>query len=122
MLYPTSPLLSKGRVSEGIDIIEKGDFESVISVVEDRGHYWVDTEKGYERFYPRILENRQLVKPLFKENGAIYITKKDVLMKKNVLVGTSVGFLLMHESESVDIDEPLDFQKCEMLLKSRMQS
>lgn len=120
LLYATSPMLSKERISEGIEILKSGNFESVISVIEDRGHYWIDSENKYERLYPKVLENRQLMKPLFKENGAIYIAKKDVLMTKNVLVGTNVGFLIMHERESVDIDEPLDFEKCEFLLKNRM--
>lgn len=119
LLYATSPLLSKERISEGIKILKDGDFDSVISVVKDRGHYWIEKEGKYERLYPKVLENRQLTKPLFKENGAIYVCKKDVLMKENTLVANKVGFLVMHEKESIDIDEPLDFEMCELFLKKK---
>ncbi|WP_164999296.1 acylneuraminate cytidylyltransferase family protein [Methanohalophilus profundi] len=119
LLYPTSPLLSNERISEGIKLISKGKFDSVISVVEDKGHYWIENENGYERLYPKILKNRQLTKPLFKENGAFYIFKREVLMEQNLLVGNSIGFVVMQDKESIDIDEPFDFEMCEILLEKR---
>ncbi|MDN5310371.1 MAG: CMP-N,N-diacetyllegionaminic acid synthase [Methanolobus sp.] len=117
LLYATSPLLSKERISEGIKILKEGGFDSVISVVEDRGHYWIQKESNYKRLYPKLLENRQLTKPLFRENGAIYICKRDLIVKENAIVGGKIGFLVMKEKESVDIDEPLDFEIAEFLMK-----
>lgn len=122
LLYATSPLLSHERISEGFELLKEGDFDSVLSVVEDRGHYWVENDDGYERLYPKVLENRQLIKPLFKENGAIYISKRDVLMKENSLVGTNIGFLLMQDKESIDIDEPLDFENAEVFMNRKGQN
>lgn len=117
LLYATSPLLSKERISEGIKILKYRDFDSVISVVEDKGHYWIEKEGKYERLYPKALENRQLTKPLFKENGAIYISKRDLIVKENAIVGGKIGFLVMKQKESVDIDEPLDFEIAECLMR-----
>jgi CMP-N-acetylneuraminic acid synthetase len=116
LLYPTSPLLSHERISEGIELLKNGGFDSVLSVVEDRGHYWIENNEQYERLYPKVLKNRQLTKPLFRENGALYICKKEVLMNENFLVGNDVGFVIMQEKESIDIDEPFDFEMCELLL------
>lgn len=117
LLYPTSPLLSNERISEGIKLISKRNFDSVISVVEDKGHYWIENENGYVRLYPKVLKNRQLTKPLFKENGAFYICKREVLMEKNLLVGNNVGFVVMQDKESIDIDETFDFEIAEILMK-----
>ena len=117
LLYATSPLLQSRRVVEAIRMLYEGDFDSVLSVVDDRGHYWIEKNSNYERLYPTVLKNRQFTKPLFKENGAIYACKRDVLMKENKLVGGKIGFLIMGKYESIDIDEPLDFEFGEFLME-----
>ena len=116
LLYATSPLLKHERVSEGIKMLREGNFNSVLGVVEDRGHYWLETNNGYERLYPKALKNRQFIKPLLKENGAIYICKRDILIEKNEIIGGKIGFLVMKRDESIDIDELLDFEFTEFLM------
>jgi len=116
LLYATSPLLTEKKVSEAIRMIIEEDFDSVLSVVEDRGHYWIEKKDGHERLYPKIIRNRQLVKPLLRENGAVYVCKTHLLMKQNEIVGGKIGFLVMKKWESIDIDEPKDFEFAEFLL------
>jgi CMP-N,N'-diacetyllegionaminic acid synthase len=117
LLYATSPLLRAKRVSEAIKMLKEGGFDSVLSVVEDRGHYWIEKEDNYERLYPIVLKNRQFTKPLFKENGAIYICKRSLLMEENTVVGGKIGFLKMQKDETIDIDDFLDFEIAEFLMK-----
>lgn len=117
LLYATSPLLKKERVLEAVKLLNEGNFDSVISVVEDRGHYWIENNGNYERLYPKVIKNRQFTKPLYRENGAIYALRRALLMEENVLVGGEVGFLIMSDHESVDIDEPLDFEIAEILVQ-----
>ena len=119
LLYATSPLLRAGRVSEAIGMLKGGEFDSVLSVVEDGGHYWIEKNGGYKKFYPKVLKNRQFTKPLFKENGAIYICKRDILMEQNEIVGGKIGFLVMKRDESIDIDELQDFEFAEFLMNRR---
>lgn len=119
LLYATSPLLKAERVSEAIKMLKNGGFDFVLSVVEDRGQYWIKREEDYERLYPKVLKNRQLVEPLLKANGAISVYKKNLLMEENATVGGRIGFLKMQEKESIDIDEPLDFEIAEFLMKKR---
>jgi len=121
LLYATSPLLRYERVSEGIKMLRDGDFDSVLSVVEDKKHYWVKKDDSCERLYPKVIKSRQFVKPLLKENGAICICKRDRLMKENAVtaVGGRVGFLKMQEKESIDIDDFFDFEFAEFLMKRR---
>jgi len=119
LLYATSPLLKHERVSEAIRMLKDENFDSVLSVVEDRGHYWIEKNGGYKNLYPKVLKNRQFTKPLFKENGAIYICKRDILMEKNEIVGGKIGFLVMKRDESIDIDELQDFEFAEFLMNRR---
>ncbi|MFX0096375.1 MAG: cytidylyltransferase domain-containing protein [Candidatus Hodarchaeota archaeon] len=119
LLYATSPLLRPERISEAIKILKEGDFDSVLSVVEDRGHYWIEKSGKYERLYPRILRNRQFIKPLLKENGSVYMCKRDLLMKENTLVGGKTGFLKMGKFESIDINDYIDFELAELLMSRK---
>lgn len=116
LLYVTSPLLRAKNVSEAIKMLIKGKFDSILSVVEDGGHYWIEKNSGYERLYPKVVKNRQFIKPLLRENGAIYICKTGLLMEKNEIIGGKIGFLVMKKWQSIDIDQPLDFEFAEFLL------
>ena len=120
LLYATSPMLSNSRIGEAIRLIKEKNFDSLLSVVEDRGHYWIENNEKYERLYPNNPTNRQFMKPLLKENGAIYITKRDFLMEKDEIVGGSIGFLVMEERETIDIDELLDFEIVEIIMSKRV--
>ena len=117
LLYATSPLLKHERVSEAIKLLKARDFDSVLSVVEDRGHYWIKRNNNYERLYPEVLKNRQFVEPLLKENGALYLCKRGLLMKENTMIGGKIGFLKMQKDETIDIDDLLDFEIAESLMK-----
>jgi len=119
LLYPTSPLLKHERVSEAIKLLKARGFDSVLSVVEDRGHYWIEKDGTYVRLYPKDPKNRQFEKPLLKENGAIYVCKRDILMRKNEIIGGKIGFLVMKREESVDIDELEDFEFVEFLMNRK---
>lgn len=116
LVYPTSPLLSSTRIQEAIDLCLNNDSDSVISGTYDKGHYWVETKDGWKRIYPTQLENRQLSKPLFKENGAIYLTRLSILDKQ--LVADVSDILIMDNGENIDVDEIEDFMKVKSILKN----
>ncbi len=120
LLYATSPFVKKERVSQAIKLLIEGNFDLVISVVEDRGHYWTENNEIYERLYPKKVKNRQFTKPLYRENGAIYAYRRSFLMEANSHGEGKTGFLLMSDRESIDIDEPIDFEIAETLLGGKL--
>ncbi len=117
LLYPTSPLLSKERIQESVDLCLKIGANSVISGTYDTKHYWIKSGKLWKRLYPKKIQNRQLTKPLFKENGAIYLSKTSVLKKQ--LVADMASVVLMEEHENIDIDTPDDLEKVRNILKHK---
>jgi len=120
LLYATSPLLSRRRIEEAIRIAASRNSDSVISGSIDKGHYWKKRDAKWERLYPVKLVNSQFQKPLFKENGAIYMTKTAILKKQ--LVGRRADVLLMDSDESIDVDWPEDWKKVEEILRKRKRS
>lgn len=116
LLYPTSPFLKKQRVAEALALFSKHNCNSVVSVVRDWGRFWIENPKTKKHrvLYPLKRVNRQYYKPLLKENGAIYFSKYDVLVKNNKLVDEkSVEFVVMDEDENIDIDLISDLKKAQ---------
>jgi CMP-N-acetylneuraminic acid synthetase len=121
LLYATSPLVTKERVSQAIKLLNEGNYDLVISVVEERGHFWIENNESYKRLYPKRVKNRQFTKPLYRENGAIYAYRSSFLKQTNSPGEAKTGFLLMLDRESIDIDEPIDFEIAEALLGMKVK-
>lgn len=117
LLYPTSPLLSRERIEQAIALAIEKNADSVISGHYDKGHYWLEADGGWQRLYPTELVNSQYQKPLFVENGAIYMTRTSIVRKQ--IVADRAHVLLMEPDENVDVDYPEDFAKAEARMKRR---
>jgi CMP-N,N'-diacetyllegionaminic acid synthase len=114
LLYPTSPLLKRERIEEAVQIAFTRNSDSVISGHYDRGHYWEEAEGGWIRLFPKKPRNSQFQQPLFVENGAIYMTRTEIL--KRQVVADKTDILLMDKNENVDVDYPEDFKEVEKIL------
>ena len=114
LIQPTVPLLSSQYILDGMDLIE--DYDSVISVCEDINYYWnvdgkpINFELGNRK---RTQEHQTW----YKENGAFYITRKYNFLKSNILQNGDVGFVVMKESESIDIDTYEDLELVNKIIR-----
>lgn len=116
LFYPTAPFLKKERVEEALNLFEKIKCNSVVSITKDEGRFWKldKNENKYKFFYPEKRVNRQYYQPLYKEDGAIYFSRYDVLMKMNKIIDEeNTEFIIMEDNENIDIDNPSDFKKAE---------
>ena len=114
LLYPTAPFLKKERVNEALDLFEKKACNSVVGVVQDWGRFWSQDEenKKYQPLHPKERVNRQYYNPLYREDGAMYFNRYEVIMNQNKVVDEdNVEFIEMREGENIDIDEPEDLEK-----------
>ncbi|MDE2001763.1 MAG: acylneuraminate cytidylyltransferase family protein [Patescibacteria group bacterium] len=114
LLYPTSPLLRGERIEQALELFRKTDCNTVISVIKDWGRFWKldESDNKYKILYPLNRVNRQYYKPLYRENGAIYFSRYEVLMKMDKIVDdANAEFVVMDEDENVDIDNPADLLK-----------
>ena len=117
LVYATSPLLKSERMEQAIKIALERDSDSVVSGIYDKGHYWIEREGGWERLYPAKLLCSQFQDPLFRENGAIYLSKTSVLKKQ--LVADKADILIMDKDENIDVDYPEDFVMVEKILAKK---
>lgn len=111
LLQATNPLRPDALLSDCFEIFSEFNCESLFTV--SRNHHKLGTIKN-NIFVPsnyKIGQRSQDLKPLYYENGLIYIAKSEAIMKGNLISEKSFPYRLNHIFATVDIDtqEDLDY-------------
>lgn len=119
LLQPTSPLRDEKNIDAAIRTFFDKDADSLVSAKIYQGFLWGENEKGaYPLNYdPKKRPLRQERKPLYREQGAIYMTKKELLLKEHCRLAGKVALYVMSDKKSANIDGMDDFEKAERIIK-----
>ena len=125
LLQPTTPFRSFEDINNAIDLlINSNDADSVISVVDVEGHHparmkYIKDGILIDPPYCEKVENqnRQELDKMYIRNGAVYLTKSDVILNRSYK-GNKCMALLMPKSRSLNIDTETDFKLAEWTLKN----
>lgn len=121
MLQPTSPFRSSKHIDEAIMKFLNEKNDSLISIKkQDYPPWWLFNLKKkklgqflqYKRKNVFNLE-RQEFPNLYRPNGAIYVSNRNTLYKRNLINPKSCGYYIMNEKDSVDIDNLIDLKVAE---------
>ena len=128
LFQPTSPLRTSLDIDRAVELLfSNSRADSVISLVDvSESPYWMRTvaKDGFIRHFMRHDYKdlrRQDLPPVYIVNGAIYISKTDVLLKNGSFSSNRTIGYLMPRSRSIDIDDMIDFRIAEMLLAERLR-
>lgn len=128
LLQPTSPLRTAADVDGAIELCLDKAWPCVISVLQpEKSPYFMFTQSDDGRLSPVIAQQeyhtrRQTLPRVVAPNGAVYVADCAWLARtRSYLTGETRGYEMPRE-RSWDIDEPLDFEICELLLKKAGQS
>lgn len=124
LIQATSPLLTAEDLNRGFQIYRKPETDSVLSVVRQKRFCWKEKNDGnaeslnYDIFHrPR----RQEYDGYYVENGAFYITSRELLLKTGNRFSGNIKACEMCEESFFEIDEPSDWLIIEQLLSRRLQ-
>ncbi len=112
LLQPTSPIRLNGSIDKAIHKFEKDNADSLVSVNATKNFYWSYDKKPIPLYSLDKRLMRQKLKKndiIFKENGSIYITKLNILLKENNRLGGKISMFEMKEEEGNEIDSLEDF-------------
>lgn len=126
LLQPTSPLRTLDDLREAIRLAATGETDSVISVVQvfDTHPVLMKRIEG-ERLVPFCVPEpegtrRQDYAPAaFMRNGAIYLTRRDVLVERGSIWGDSIRPYVMPEERSISVDTELHIRLLDHALSGR---
>jgi len=114
-MQPTSPLLKRETLDRAIVELVDGGYDTLITVKDETHLYW--TRKN-GKFLPLYEErkNRQFLDPIYRETGALLISRRDVVTEKK-RIGSNVHLFEVQMNEDIDIDTYKDWWVAENLLK-----
>ena len=118
-MQPTSPLRRAETIADFVRTFEQNSdrYDSQLTLTESRSDYWTRTKGGgYTRLFPDAPRRRQDREPLYIENSALYITKRETLLERRSVLGEHINGYLLSEVEGVDINEPNDIRLVEFYL------
>jgi CMP-N,N'-diacetyllegionaminic acid synthase len=122
LLQTTSPFRSDEIIKAAVDKMKQEPcLDAVISMKEVPSHYhpsWLfkQTENGQIQPYEKgIPTQRQLLKPVYYRDGAVYLTKTDCLIMQESLFGEQTG-MVINNKVSVNLDTMEDWCEAEKLM------
>lgn len=116
LLQATNPLRPKGLLKEAIDIIEKGENDSLFTVNKSEKKLGKIIDGKFVPWNYKFGQRSQDLDPLYYENGLLYITKKELLLQDIIEGPTAYPLVVEHPFGEVDIDTIEDFHYAEYML------
>jgi len=123
LLQPTSPFRKKGDIDLAIKKAIETNVDMVVSVKKTSSNpYYVlfeENDKGFlEKSKDANFTRRQDCPVVYEYNGSIYIIKVNSLLNDNSMSFKKTIKFVMSKTHSVDIDNQLDFDFANFLIKS----
>ena len=116
----TSPLRSFTDFDNALIKVNEKNLDSLLSVSAFKDFFVWKKEEGKfqsENYDYKNRQRRQLIIEKFHENGSFYIFKPEILYKYKNRLGGEIGYFLMENYKSFQIDEMEDIKLCETIMK-----
>jgi CMP-N,N'-diacetyllegionaminic acid synthase len=126
LLQPTTPLRIVEDIEKSVNLALQNSCDSVISVVKVVAEHPILMKRiERDRLLPYCIIEREGTRrqdcqpPAYLRNGAIYLTRRDVLMEKDSIWGKVIRPYVMPPERSVNIDSELDLKLVELIMQEQ---
>jgi CMP-N,N'-diacetyllegionaminic acid synthase len=124
LLQPTNPLRRPRDIDVCIEVLEKTNADSVVTLLPVPPKYnphWVYFPVSENLFRlatgePFPIARRQELPNAFHREGSVYVTRRDVVIEQNSLYGRRLAGQLLDPAQSVNVDETEDWERASLLL------
>ena len=132
LLQPTSPFRKPETIKKCVELYKNEiTADSVVTINNVEGHRpeWMMTIDDNNKILPYAspfkhegksvirLPARQSFPELYRMNGSVWVTSRDLLMKHSLVVGPNAFSVVTADIEAVDIDTPVDFIISDALMR-----
>lgn len=115
MTHVTNPFISSSTIDQAIDAYMTNDAaDSVFSVNRFQTRFYSETGKPLNHD-PNNLVRTQDLEPWYEENSCLYIFSRDSFARTDARIGQHPVMFATPRFESVDIDEPEDWELAQIL-------
>src|SRR5262245_33401518 len=121
--HSTNPLLKPETISSAIQLLITNypTYDSLFSVTRLQTRLY-DQHGNAINHNPRELIQTQDLPPVYEENSCIYIFNRENLIAKRHRISDRPLMFEIDADEAWDIDEELDFEICDFLLKRQAKN
>jgi len=116
--HSTNPLLKPGTISSAIRFFldHYPGYDSLFSVTRRQTRLWDQLGRAINH-NPAVLLQTQDLPPVYEENSCLYIFTRENLLARNNRLGERPLMFEIEAAEAWDIDEELDFEIVDFLLR-----
>lgn len=122
LLQPTSPYRKPGTLDRCLAAMEAAGADSLLTACESHSFFWKRAGALAEALYDYRRRPRRQDIPAAerwcRENGSVYLTRAELLLREKNRLGGRIGLHLMSEEESFEIDTPLDLLVAERIMET----
>jgi CMP-N-acetylneuraminic acid synthetase len=126
LLQPTAPLRALEDIEASLRVALRDNCDSVISVVQVFAEHPILMKRiENNQLLPFCIEEkegtrRQDYRPAaYRRNGAIYLTRRDVLMEKDSIWGRIIRPYVMPPERSINVDSELELKLVELMVREQ---
>jgi len=126
LLQPTAPLRVIEDIEASVTLAHQNSCDSVISVVQVFAEHPILMKRIEDnRLLPYCIEEMEGTRrqdyqpPAYMRNGAIYLTRRDVLMEQDSIWGRVICPYVMPPERSVSVDNELELKLVDILIQQR---
>lgn len=112
--HATAPFITAKTMTECIKAVVSGEFDSSFCAVKLQDYLWQNGEPL--NFDASNLPRTQDLVPVYQETSGVYVFTKDVYKKYRRRIGINPFIKEVSFKETVDIDNPEDFDLAEALV------
>ena len=123
-LQATAPLRKSNDIDNSISLLMDDAADSLLSATKAYDYIWKESEGTISSLNFDFLQRkrRQDMKPLYYENGSIYVFKPDILKKYRNRLGGKISIYYMDPWQMVDINDNDDLEWAEWLFIKHLNS
>jgi len=129
IFQPTSPFRIVEDIDKTIEKIIEHNADSAFSMceIEQNQHPIKAKKMEGDTVLPycgeeKVGTHRQDFPVVYKRSGAVYVTKRDLIIKDNRMFGDFIVGHIVPLERSIDIDSPFDWVKAEYMLEELKKS
>ncbi|MCA1899823.1 MAG: acylneuraminate cytidylyltransferase family protein [Chloroflexi bacterium] len=118
--HSTNPLLKAETISRGIKtfLAEYPKYDSLFSVTRWQTRLYFQDGRAVNHNPLELIQTQDLP-PVYEENSCLYLFTRENLARKRHRIGDKPFMFEINKSEAWDIDEELDFEITDFLMKRR---
>ena len=115
LLQPTNPLRPENLLQEAFKVYVDKNSESLFTVTRNHQKFGKIINNEFVPFNYEFGQRSQDLKPIYFENGLLYISKVSAILKDEIITKNAFPYEVNHPFAAVDIDTQEDLNYAEYL-------